>query len=233
MFPAKTTPTPSTPPPTIDAQVTPASVSDSSPTFFQRLSELEKKVEALMESTVRDVLQKTPIYLAQPFSTPAESLTKYELHKILLDKMQKIQSFQTHEKHLDLYNALINSTMLNEAITSGDVNPSKVLKRSRHDDQDPPAGSDKEKKKKRKRKDSEPSKDKEQFGSSPKGKTQSKPSSTDKSVNAKKTVHEVAIKADESREAKDDVVNDEAQLQDDASPTHNNSIWFKLGVFSV
>ncbi|GJY81455.1 hypothetical protein Tco_0494206 [Tanacetum coccineum] len=82
-----TTPTPSTTPPTIDAQVTPASVSDSSPTFLQRLSELEKKVEALMESTVRDVLQKTPIYLAQPFSTPAESLTKYELQKILLDKM--------------------------------------------------------------------------------------------------------------------------------------------------
>ncbi|GJY81456.1 hypothetical protein Tco_0494207 [Tanacetum coccineum] len=117
--------------------------------------------------------------------------------------------------------------MLNEAITSGDVNPSKVLKRSRHDDQDPPVGSNKENKKKRKRKDSKPSKDKEQFGSSPKGKTQSKPSSTDKSVNAKKTIHEVAIKADESRKAEDDVVNDEPQLQDDASPTHNNSIWFK------
>ncbi|GKG32124.1 hypothetical protein Tco_0427074 [Tanacetum coccineum] len=118
--------------------------------------------------------------------------------------------------------------MLDEAIASGDVNPSKVLKRSRHDDQDPLAGSDKEKKKKkRKRKDYEPSKDKEQSGSSPKVKAQSKRSSTDKFVNAKKTVYEVAIEADESREAEDDMVNDKAQLQDDAAPTHNNSIWFK------
>ncbi|GJX45560.1 hypothetical protein Tco_0262236 [Tanacetum coccineum] len=145
MVPAKITPTPSTTPPTTEAQVKPTSVSDPPPIVFLRLSELEKKL-----------------------------------------------------KHC-----------LDESIASGEVNPDKVLTKRRHDDdQDPSAGFGKEKKKRRKRKDSEPSKDKDQSGSS-------------------FNVHEVAMKADESREVEDDVENVEEQPQDDAAPKKENSVWFK------
>ncbi|GJZ32191.1 hypothetical protein Tco_0577627 [Tanacetum coccineum] len=130
VIPEQTTPTPlltslPTPPTTTDTQATVISVPDPSPTVLERLSELEKKVEALSkvdhskaieesvqasvinevknqlpkflpkavsdfvnpgsESTVRNVLQKSPVFLAQSSSTPAqpssraaESLSEYE-----------------------------------------------------------------------------------------------------------------------------------------------------------
>ncbi|GJR48826.1 hypothetical protein Tco_1316929 [Tanacetum coccineum] len=190
----------------------------SAATYFRGVTHVDKEEKADDEQA-GDEEPKTPIHLAQPSSTPAESLTKYELKIILLDKMQKSHSFQTHEKHIDLYNVLVNFTMLDEAIASGKVNPYKVLKRSWPDDQDPPAGFDKEKKQRRKRKDSELSKDKEQSGSTSKGKTQSKPSSTNKSVNEKETVHDVALEADQPMNAKEDeVVNVEEHPQDDVAP---------------
>ncbi|GJU18321.1 ribonuclease H-like domain-containing protein [Tanacetum coccineum] len=159
-----------------------------------------------------------------------ESLSEYELKKILFDKMDKSRSFMTHDKYQELYDALLNSVCLDEAIASSEVNPDNVL-RIRHRDkgQDPPAGSDKEKKRCRKRKDSEPSKDKVQTGSSSKGKTQSKLSSTGESVNADETieeqVHEDAM--DVAEPILDDVVNDADQPQDDVNPKKDKSTWFK------
>ncbi|GKF80885.1 hypothetical protein Tco_0239487, partial [Tanacetum coccineum] len=99
----------------------------------------------------------------------------------------------------------------------------------RDKDQDLPAGSDKEKKRSRKRKDYELSKDKDQTGSFSKGITQSKPSSTGKSVNADETieeqVHEDAMDVDEP--ILDDVVNDVDQPQDDVDPNNDKSTWCK------
>ncbi|GKB34934.1 hypothetical protein Tco_0879876 [Tanacetum coccineum] len=88
------------------------------------------------------------------------SFTEYELKNMLYDKMQQSRSFQEHYKHLDLYNALISSIGLDEAITKGDIYLAKVLKKRHRDDkdEDPPAKSDKEKKM-RKLKDYEPPKD--------------------------------------------------------------------------
>ncbi|GKB14365.1 hypothetical protein Tco_0848288, partial [Tanacetum coccineum] len=159
-----------------------------------------------------------------------ESLSEYELKKILFDKIDKSLFFMTHDKYQELYDALLNSVCLDEAIASSEVNPDKVLRiRHRDKDQDPPTGSDKEKKRSRKRKDYEPSKDKVQTGSSSKGKTQSKPSSTGKSVNADETieeqVHEDAM--DVAEPILDDVVNDADQPQDDVDPKKDKSTWFK------
>ncbi|GKE67010.1 hypothetical protein Tco_1521171 [Tanacetum coccineum] len=68
-----------------------------------------------------------------------------------ITKNEKSGSFNEHEKHLDLYNALIYSIHLNEAITKGEITPTKVLKKRHHDDkeEDPPADSEKKKKKRR------------------------------------------------------------------------------------
>ncbi|GJZ30800.1 hypothetical protein Tco_0575847 [Tanacetum coccineum] len=80
--------------------------------------------------------------LLNPLSA-AKSLSELELKKILFDKMDKSRSNMTHEKHQELYDALLNSIMLDEAIVIGDVNPDKVLRKRDHgDDQDPTSGSD-------------------------------------------------------------------------------------------
>ncbi|GKG07003.1 hypothetical protein Tco_0329972, partial [Tanacetum coccineum] len=111
----------------------------------------------------------------------------------------------THEKHSYLYNGLLNSIMLDEAIASGDVNPNKVLrKRDRGDDQDPTTRSDQGKKKRRKGKDSKPSKD---------------------NVQTEEPLHEAEMDVEEP--ILDDVVHDADQIQDDVVPTQGNLIWFK------
>ncbi|GKF51795.1 hypothetical protein Tco_0148262, partial [Tanacetum coccineum] len=69
-------------------------------------------------------------------------------------------SYLTHDKHQELYDALLNSIILDEASAKGDVNLVKVLrKRDGDDDQDPSARSDQGKEKKmRKRTNAELSK---------------------------------------------------------------------------
>ncbi|GJX69903.1 hypothetical protein Tco_0307074 [Tanacetum coccineum] len=64
------------------------------------------------------------------------------------------------------------------------------------------------------------SKDKVQTGSSSKGKTQSKPSSTDKPVNAEEPLLEAEMDVEEP--ILDDVVNEADQTQDQAAPTQGN-----------
>ncbi|GKA73689.1 hypothetical protein Tco_0779991 [Tanacetum coccineum] len=184
------------------------------------------------KSTIQEVLQKTPVFLAQPSSTlvlpssrSAESLSEYVLKKILLEKMDKSRSFMTLEKHSDLYNGLLNSIMLDEAIASRDVNLNKVLRKRHHEDQDPLAVSDQGKKKRRKRKDSELSKKNDQSGLSLKGKFQSKSSSTGKSVQGKEIVHEAAMESDQPIDV-DDMGNVNDQPNPDAAPKKDNFIWF-------
>ncbi|GJT04556.1 hypothetical protein Tco_0839018 [Tanacetum coccineum] len=104
-----------------------------------------------MERTIRDVLQKNPINLFKPSSslTSIDTFTEYELKNMLYNKMHKSGSFSEHEKHLDLYNALIGSIHLDKAIAKGEIDPTKVLKKRHHDDKDddPPTDSKKKKKK--------------------------------------------------------------------------------------
>ncbi|GJX10449.1 hypothetical protein Tco_0200308 [Tanacetum coccineum] len=115
-------------------------------------------IQPRMESIVRDVLKTTPITLYQPLSTSAETLTEYELKLKLYNMMQNSRSFLNHEKHLTLYNALINSMDVNKANVQGN----KDTKKKRHDNQDPLTDADKESKK-RKRKDADTSSSKKEL----------------------------------------------------------------------
>ncbi|GJY20812.1 hypothetical protein Tco_0393378 [Tanacetum coccineum] len=107
-------------------------------------------VNLRLKRTVRNVLQKTPALLAQSSSTPGqssskatESLSEYELKNILFDKMDKSCSYMTHDKHQQLYNALLNSICLDDAIASDAVNTDQVQrKRDCGDDEDLTTGSD-------------------------------------------------------------------------------------------
>ncbi|GKG46703.1 hypothetical protein Tco_0501549, partial [Tanacetum coccineum] len=116
--------------------------------------------------------------------------------------------------HQELYDALLNSILLDEAIAREAANPNKVLrKKDRGDDQDPSAGSNQGKKKRRKGIDVEPSKKSFASMESSKGKTLPKTSKTGKSVTAEepveKHVHEMEM--DVKEPALDNTV-DEADL---------------------
>ncbi|GJU87999.1 hypothetical protein Tco_1300422 [Tanacetum coccineum] len=94
--------------------------------------------------------------------------------------MQKSRSFIAHEKHIELYNGLINLMDVDEVNAKG-----KYIQERRHDNQDPSVDADKDKNK-RKRKDS---KDKNKIkrkdsdtSSSKKGKDQAKSSKEAKSL---------------------------------------------------
>nr|GEV22079.1 hypothetical protein [Tanacetum cinerariifolium] len=150
-----TTPLP-TPPNLSEAPTITTIIPDPLPAVIQRLSDLERKFKALIKVDHSKAIEKSvqaniinEVKNQLPKAT--ESLSEYELKKILLDKIDKSHSYMTHEKHSDLYNGILNSIMLDEAIASGDVNPDKVMrKRDRGDDQDPTARSDQGKMKRRK-----------------------------------------------------------------------------------
>ncbi|GJX22872.1 hypothetical protein Tco_0227317 [Tanacetum coccineum] len=93
----------------VDVPIHQEDLSDLSSKVVQRLSELEKKVEALSMINLAEAIEES---------------------------MQKSGSFQEHEKHLDLYNALIGSIGLDEAIAKGEIDSTKVLKKRRNDDKD-------------------------------------------------------------------------------------------------
>nr|GEU35956.1 hypothetical protein [Tanacetum cinerariifolium] len=125
-----------------------------------------------IESTVRNVLQKTLDFPAQSFFTPAQpastaakSLFELELKKILFDKSDKSRSCMTHDKH-----------------------------------QEP------RDKKKRKGKNTEPHQKSSTSKEPSKGKTQSKPSSTDNPVNAEEPLIEAKMDVEEL--ILDDVANE-------------------------
>ncbi|GJS70377.1 hypothetical protein Tco_0703218 [Tanacetum coccineum] len=144
--------------------------------------------------------------------------------------MHKSGSFLDHDKHLDLYNALMNSIGLDEEIEKGELDPAKVLKRKRGDDedQDPPTNTEKEKKKRR-RKYAETSKKSSTSKESSKGKTPPKTSKTSKFVNSDETVAEPVLEVamDVEEPISDDVVNDADKPQDDADPKKDMFAWFK------
>nr|GEW71769.1 hypothetical protein [Tanacetum cinerariifolium] len=88
----------------------------------------------------------------------SESLSEYELKMILFNKIDKSRSYLTHEKHQVLFDALLNSILLDDAIARGQADPEKVLRKRDRNDEDPSCGPNQGKKTKRSRtKEFEPS----------------------------------------------------------------------------
>ncbi|GJX96492.1 hypothetical protein Tco_0352290 [Tanacetum coccineum] len=165
-----------TPPTTTEAQTTIATVDHS--------EAIEESVQANIINDIKNQLPKFLPKAASDFATP------------------KIKS--TVNEHLDLYNGLLNSIGLDEAISSSEINPDEVLKKRLHEDQDPPTGFDKGKKRRRKRKDFDPSIETDQSSSSPK--------ETDQ--------------PEDVEDVEDDVGNVDDQLHDVDTSKKDNYIWF-------
>ncbi|GJV36125.1 hypothetical protein Tco_1408602 [Tanacetum coccineum] len=125
---------------------------------------------------------------SQPQSSyeAAATLTEFELKKILIDKIDKSESYLAAPEHRECYEGLIKSYDLDKTLFST-YDKVYSLKRSQKDkdkDEDPSAGSDRGLKKRKTSKDAEPTKGpkaKESQSGSSKG-TKSQPKSFGKSV---------------------------------------------------
>ncbi|GKA09375.1 hypothetical protein Tco_0688706, partial [Tanacetum coccineum] len=108
-------------------------VKNQLPKFLPK--EVSNFATSVIQSTVKKALEKTLLPLAQSssqaqFSLKAiESLSKYELMMILFEKMDKSHSYLTHDKHRVLFDALLNSMILDDAIARGQSDPEKVLRK--------------------------------------------------------------------------------------------------------
>nr|GEZ46828.1 hypothetical protein [Tanacetum cinerariifolium] len=151
---------------------------------------VEKSVKDIIKDEVKSLLPQILPKEVSDFATP--SLTEFELKKILLDKMERNESFKTTPEHKELYEGLVKSYNPDTDLFSS-YGKAYSLKRDHEDkdkDEDPSAGSDQGLKKQKTSKDVEPpkgSKSKESKTSSSKG-TKSQPKSSGKFVKAEDPV---------------------------------------------
>ncbi|GKC73899.1 hypothetical protein Tco_1119782 [Tanacetum coccineum] len=147
------------------------------------------------ESLDRAVLAKESSQPQSSYEATA-TLTEFELKKILIDKMDKSESYLAAPEHRECYEGLIKSYDLDKTLFST-YDKVYSLKRSQKDkdkDEEPSTGSDQGLKKRKTSKDAEPTKGpkakESQSGSSKGDKSQSK--SSGKSVQTEEPEFEVA-----------------------------------------
>nr|GEV65896.1 hypothetical protein [Tanacetum cinerariifolium] len=104
------------------------------PIMLKSLNNLFKKM--CLISTMKQALKLTPISLSKPFTTSLYDLSKYELKDKLFHLMHKNKSLQKHKHHLDLYNALMNSMVIDKLVAQGELDLRLTLRKRSHDDQD-------------------------------------------------------------------------------------------------
>ncbi|GJV01023.1 hypothetical protein Tco_1330293 [Tanacetum coccineum] len=170
-----------------------SSLSLSSDYVFERLSNLEKKVEALSR------------------------VDHFKVIAMKSSESRESKLYDKHPKHKALYDALVQSLLVDEDDMDKGVDEPPTQKRRRHDDegQDPPRDFEKEQKKRR-RKDVHLTKKSSTSKELSKGKSPPKSSKTSKSVTAEESVREPVHKAtiDVEELIWDDVVNDADQPQE-------------------
>ncbi|GKA42721.1 hypothetical protein Tco_0735381 [Tanacetum coccineum] len=117
----------------------------------------------VIQSTITESLENVVLdkSSSQPQSSyeAAMSLTKFELKKILLDKMQKSKSYRGAQEHRDLYDGLVKSYNLDKDLfeSYGKAYSLKRVCEDKDKDEDPPARSDQRVEKKEDKQGSEES----------------------------------------------------------------------------
>ncbi|GJY69960.1 hypothetical protein Tco_0472942 [Tanacetum coccineum] len=186
-----------------------------------RLIKLEKRVATMSKIDHIDATENS--VQANMINELKNQLPKY-LPKLVSDTSStRVIHFLHIKKHLNLYNALINSMDVDEANAKGEKNKKKI----RHDHQDPPANADKDTKK-RKRKDSNTSstkKGKDQAKSSKEANALYEPSATEKIVDDEDLIQGDAV--DDEELVQYDAMDAEDMTHDDAAPNQDMSKWFK------
>ncbi|GJT65218.1 retrovirus-related pol polyprotein from transposon TNT 1-94 [Tanacetum coccineum] len=197
-------------------QILPKEVSNFAPPVIEKL---------IKESRDEVTLAKVS---SQPHSTyeAASTLTEFELKKILIDKMEKSESYLAAPEHRDCYDSLKKSYDLDkDFFFSYDVYSLKRGRKDKDKDEDPSAGSDRGLKKRKTSKDAEPTtgpKNKDSTSSSSKG-TKSQPKPSRKSVQSEEPVFEVADSDMPQDQEGNPGDNDDEPRKEDASRRD----WFK------
>ncbi|GJQ89069.1 hypothetical protein Tco_0000208 [Tanacetum coccineum] len=157
----------------------------------------ESLTERIKEQLIKESCDEVTLakVSSQPQSTyeAASTLTEFELKKILLDKMEKSESYLTAPEHRDCYDGLKKSYALDkDFFYSYDVYSLKRGRKDKDKDEDPSAGSDQGLKKRKTSKDVEPTigtKKKDSTSGSSKG-TKSQPKYIGKFVQSEEPVFE-------------------------------------------
>ncbi|GJY10799.1 hypothetical protein Tco_0378984 [Tanacetum coccineum] len=166
-------------------------------------SESDDVIKAIKKSVIEALIKEAcdEVTLAkvssQPYSTyeAASTLTEFELKKILIDKIEKSESYLAAPEHRDCYDSLKKSYDLDkDFFFCYDVYSLKRSHKDKDKDEDPSAGSDRGLKKRKLSKDAEPTtvpKKKDSTSGPSKG-TKSQLKSSEKSVQSEEPVFKVA-----------------------------------------
>ncbi|GKE83665.1 hypothetical protein Tco_1557407, partial [Tanacetum coccineum] len=186
-------------------------ITESSPEVSNFASLVIQKM--VTESLEETVLAKES---SQPQSSyeAATTLTKFELKKILIDIMDKSESYLATLEYIECYEGLIKSYDLDKTLfsTYGKVYSLKRSQKDKVKDEDPSAGSHRGLKKRKTSKDAKPTKGpktKESKSGSSKG-TKSQPKSFGKSVQEEEPKFEVAD-SDMPRDQEGNLGNDDEE----------------------
>ncbi|GKA54605.1 hypothetical protein Tco_0753554 [Tanacetum coccineum] len=165
---------------------------------------------------------------SQPHSTyeVASTLTKFELKKILIDKMEKSESYLAAPEHRVCYDSLKKYYDLDKDLFfSYDVYSLKRDRKDKDKDEDPSTGSDRGLKKRKLIKNAEPTtklKKENSMSGSSKG-TKSQPKSSGKSVKSEEPVFEV-IDSDMPQDQKGNLGDNEDETRNETASRRD---WFK------
>ncbi|GJV85785.1 hypothetical protein Tco_1525683 [Tanacetum coccineum] len=161
-----------------------------------------------------------PKYLTTPYDQAAKD--EHKQKEILFQMMMASKLHEKHPAHKDLYDALIQSLLVdeNDMDRLAVDHASQRKRRHKDKDQDPPTGSDQGLKKRRTGKDAEPLKKSSKSKESANGKTSSTTSKSGKSISANKSVHETerVVQMDVEEPNLDNVAHDADEPQADAIP---------------
>ncbi|GJV04472.1 hypothetical protein Tco_1338041 [Tanacetum coccineum] len=116
--------------------------------------------EQMVQESLEDVVLAKESSQPQSSYEAAATLTEFELKKILIDKMDKSESYLAAPEHRECYEGLIKSYDLDKTIfsTYGKVYSLNRSRKDKDKDEDPSAGSDRRLKKRKTSKDAEPTK---------------------------------------------------------------------------
>ncbi|GJV67427.1 hypothetical protein Tco_1482936 [Tanacetum coccineum] len=108
-------------------------------------------IQPRLDRTVLQALKSNQISLLTTPTTSSATFTEYELKYKLYNMMFHIHSYDTHKRHLQLYNTLMNSMTIDKMKASDELSLGTNYKKCSHDDQDPPKNYEGEDKKRRRK----------------------------------------------------------------------------------
>ncbi|GKD50493.1 hypothetical protein Tco_1279469 [Tanacetum coccineum] len=177
--------------------------------------------EQMVKESLKDVVLAKESSQLQSSYEAAATLTEFELKKILIDKMDKSESYLAAPEHRECYEGLIKSYDLDKTLfsTYDKVYSLKRIRKDKDKDEDPSARSDRGLKKMKTSKDAKPTKGlkaKESHSGSSKG-TKSQPKSSKKYVQSEEPEFEVAD-LDMPQDQEGNLGNDDDEPMEETTP---------------